>query len=115
MNVKEFFQQVICLACRSKIDQKAPFNNGLVCLCRRSICNVVKSIYTIRSFKLYLNEELLMYVSASDDPAGHPIFYVAAPDRPFYPLIQEMREIPDYIFLPLDKLIPKIELLTTFS
>jgi hypothetical protein len=115
MTPKEFFERVVCLVCRTKIDQKAPFNNGLVCLCRRSVCQVVKSAFTIRSFKLYVNEEILAYVSASDDPAGRPIFYVAEPSRPFYPLIQEHHEIPDYIFLPLDKLIPRLEILTTFS
>lgn len=115
MTREEFFEKVICPKCRTKIDKKAPFNNGLVCNCRLSLCQVIKSTYTLRSFKLYVAEDLLIYVSASADPAGRPLFYIADPQRPFYPLMKELHEIPDYIFLPIDKLIPKLELLTTFS
>lgn len=112
MSPQEFLEKVICPSCRSKLDLQAPFNNGLVCKCRLSLQKVYKASRIDRSFKLYLTSELLMHVSiySKEDPW----FYIASEDRPFYPLYQQ-REIPDYIFMPVDILIPKIELLTTFS
>lgn len=114
MTPQEFLEKVVCLKCRTKIDQKAPFNNGLVCNCRLSVCSVVKESKILLSYKLYISKDLMAYVSISEDPNSNIIFYVASPSRPFFPLLQP-EEIPDYIFLPLDILIPKIELLTTFS
>jgi len=117
MSPKEFLERVICPSCRTKVNQKAPFNKQAVCNCRQSLCNVIK-VYgweePNRSYKLYVTEEMIIYISIFGDPIMNPLFYVATSIRPFYPLF-EQKEIPDYIFLPLDKLITKLELLTTFS
>lgn len=121
MTPEEFIKKVVCPLCQTKIDQKPPFqSNSLVCNCRLSKQIIIKrshnNPHTSYTFKLSLNKEMMMVVKIYDGedilPPTH--FYVAHEDRPFFPLY-ELKEIPDYIFLPLKDLIAKLELYATFS
>jgi len=111
MNQEQFLEKVVCPRCETKMDNKVPFNSPLVCVCRQSKC---MSTGTSTSFKLNLNSELSIFVQIFNDKAKQPYFYIAAENRPFYPLYKEDL-IPDFIFLPLDQLIHKVEILATFS
>lgn len=110
MIILEFLKLVSCPRCKSQIKNQVPFfNNKLVCLCRRS---TKQELSAVSSFKLSVTDKMFMYTAIY--PNRDPLFYIAEEERPFYPLVSQ-NEIPDYIFLPLEQLVPKLELLITFS
>ncbi len=124
MNELDFIDKVVCPQCLSKIEYKAPFNTGSVCKCRKSK-KVIHNQYHSSSgidminyhFELALSDKLKIIICIYAEYKLQPYVYVSSTDDDdkYAKKIFEQLGIPDYIFLPLDQLISKIEILSTFS
>lgn len=112
MNKTEFLSRVVCPQCNSRIIGSAPFNSSnLLCNCRLSRHIINGSHHTV---KLFLSKEMVVIVTTYGSEEIESTFYVASEDRVFYPLLY-MKEIPDFIFLPLNQLIQKLKILISFT